>query len=204
MEDQEARRQRRLAARSERVERAAVGRRKAQQRRRLTIGGVVVLVLALLALGVTLATQSMARPALGRSVPDEGRTHVNPGSPLEFKSVPPASGSHYPSWTRPGVYPEPQDPGNWVHSLEHGYVVVLYNCPDGCEDDVQKLRDFYETAPKSSRYGYQKLVIQPYTNMPHRFSAVAWARIDDMDVLDLNELMAFYRTYLDHGPEDAS
>jgi hypothetical protein len=203
MEDQEARRQRRLAARSERERQAASGRRRAQQRRRLTIGGVIILVLALLALGATFATQALMRPMPGRSVPDEGRNHVNPGSPLTFNSVPPASGAHYPTWTRPGIYPETQDPGNWVHSLEHGYVVILYNCPSGCPDDVEKLRQFYDTAPKSTRYNYQKLVILPYTNMPHKFAAVAWARIDEMDELDLDRLLTFYRAFLDHGPEDA-
>lgn len=203
MDDREARRQRRLAARSERERQAAAGRRKAQQRRRLTIGGVTVLVLALLALGVTFASQALVRPTPGRSVPDEGRTHVNPGAPLDFKSIPPASGSHYPVWTRSGIYPEAQSPGGWVHSLEHGYVVVLYNCPSGCPDDVEKLGQFYATAPKSSRYNYQKLILSPYTNMPQKFAAVAWARIDEMDELDIDRLAAFYRAYLDRGPEDA-
>jgi hypothetical protein len=204
MESPEARRERRLKARAERERQAVAGRQKAQRRRRLTIGGIVLLGLALLAAGATFASQSLFRPSPGRLLPDEGRSHVNPGTPLEFKSVPPTSGAHYPAnWTRSGIYPETQNPGNWVHSLEHGYVVVLYNCPDGCSEDVDKLRQFYEAAPKSSRFGYQKLIIHPYSTMPRRFAAVAWARLDAMDEFDLDRLGAFYRAYFDRGPEDA-
>jgi uncharacterized protein DUF3105 len=204
MESAEDRRQRRLRARADREQQAMTGRRKAQQRRRLTIGGVVILVVALLAAGISLAGQTLFRPPPGRTFANEGQTHVNPGAPLDFKTNPPTSGSHYPTWTRPGIYPEAQDSGNWVHSLEHGYVVLLYNCPDGCPDDVDKLRKFYESAPKSAKYGYQKLIVQPYANMPHMFAAVAWTHLEEMDQLNLDEIGAFYRAYMDHGPEDAS
>src|SRR6476620_4362978 len=200
----QSKRERLLAARAERQRQADEGRRKAQQRRRLILAGVVLVAVALLAGAGFLISQTAFRPSPGRTVADEGRDHANPGTPLTFKANPPSSGTHYPTWTRPGLYTEPQDPGYWVHSLEHGYVAILYNCPNGCPDLVQQLRQFYDSAPKSSRYGYQKLVILPYTQMDHLLAAVAWDHIKELDQFDVDRLMTFYKAYLHRGPEDAN
>ena len=122
---------------------------------------------------------------------------------IQYKNNPPTSGPHYPTWTRPGLYTDPQDTGYWVHSLEHGYIVILYNCPSGCPDLVQQLRQFYEAAPKSSRYGYQKLVITPYTAMDHPIALLAWDHIQELDQFNADEALTFYKAYQDKGPEDA-
>jgi hypothetical protein len=199
-----SKRERRLAARAERQRLAEQGRRKAQTRRRLTIGALAVVAMAVLVGGGVVLAQTLMKPSPGQSLPDEGRDHVTQGASLQYRNNPPASGPHYPNWTRPGVYTEAQSPGNWVHSLEHGYVVILYNCPTACPDLVEQLRQFYEAAPKSSRYGYQKLVITPYEDMDSRIAALAWNRIEEMDQFDPERLMAFYKAHLDHGPEDAA
>jgi hypothetical protein len=197
------RRERRLAARTERERIASSNRKKAALRKQLTIGGIVAVVLAVSVLLFNTVQDGM-RPAPGVTLPNEGNSHVTPGTPLEYRSNPPASGPHYATWARPGFYNETLDRGLWVHSLEHGYVVLLYNCPTECPDLVQQLRQFYDTAPKSARYGYQKLIVMPYQEMDHRIAVVAWTRLDQMDQLDLQRVGEFYRRYHDRGPEDAS
>jgi hypothetical protein len=200
----DSKRERRLAARAERMRQAEAGRQRAQRRRRLTLGGAILAAVALLvALGFFL-TQSFSQPSLGRAVPDEGREHVTQGTPLEFSSNPPASGTHYAVWTRPGVYQEAQPEGNWVHSLEHGYVVVLYNCPTECPELREQLRAFYEAAPKSRKYNYQKLIVQPSSEIEHPIVAVAWNRVLELEQFDADQLAAFFRAYADKGPEDAA
>jgi hypothetical protein len=200
----ETKRDRRLAARTERQRRASEGRRKAELRRRFMIAALVVLVVAILGGAGYMISQSASQPrAPGRVVADEGRNHLNPGAPLRFQHNPPTSGSHYGSWTRPGVYTEPQSPGNWVHSLEHGYVVILYRPGDG-EQFLSQLRQFYEAAPASQKYRYQKLVVTPYEDMERPLAVLAWNHIDEMDQFDRERLLAFYRAYLDKGPEDAN
>ncbi len=66
----------------------------------------------------------------GEVVADQGREHWDQARLGEFKynSNPPASGPHDPDWVRPGIYNESQDKYKLIHSLEHGYVVVHYNC----------------------------------------------------------------------------
>lgn len=59
---------------------------------------------------------------------DEGREHVSIGTEVVYNSNPPTSGKHYADWIRSGVYDAPQDDRYLVHSLEHGYVIMSYNC----------------------------------------------------------------------------
>ena len=139
----------------------------------------------------------------GRAVQDEGIDHVAPGTPVERRHQPPASGPHYPSPLQRGVYTEEQDPGYWIHSLEHGYIVLLYNCSTDCAALQTQLRQFYESVPKSAAYGYQKLIVVPYSQLSQRLAIVAWNRIDEMDQFDAQRLLRFYEAYHDRGPEDA-
>ena len=50
------------------------------------------------------------------------------GTKVDYNSNPPTSGPHYEIWTQAGVYDAPKDDRNLVHSLEHGYVIISYNC----------------------------------------------------------------------------
>jgi hypothetical protein len=138
----------------------------------------------------------------GHMVDDEGNAHAAEGAPIQYRHDPPSSGTHYVMASAAGVYAEPQPTGNWVHSLEHGYIVLLYNCPTDCPELVSQLRQFYETAPKSVRYGGQKLIIQPYPSLQHKLAIVAWDYLDELDDFDAGRLLAFYNAYLDRGPED--
>ncbi len=68
------------------------------------------------------------KPLPGMKIDDLGREHVNVGTEVTYNSNPPTSGSHYGDPTKFGVYGEVQDDRNIVHSIEHGYVVMSYNC----------------------------------------------------------------------------
>jgi hypothetical protein len=197
-------RERLLAARAERQRIAEENRAKQKRSKQIRLAIFALVAVGLIAVVGYWVSQTAFAPQLGVAYASEGRDHVSPGTPLNYKNNPPSSGPHYPTWARPGVYPDPVDPGLWVHSLEHGYIVVLYNCPNGCPELVQQLRQFYESAPPSKRYGYQKLVVTPYPQLEGRLAAVAWGRVYQLPDFDANELSRFYQTYVDKGPEDAS
>lgn len=72
--------------------------------------------------------RGLARPLPGQAIADLGREHVPDGTKVEYNSNPPTSGPHYPEWTRAGAYDKPVSDGHLLHSLEHGYVVISYNC----------------------------------------------------------------------------
>lgn len=69
-------------------------------------------------------------PVPGQEVSDLGRAHVSfeEVEKTTYNSNPPTSGPHLETWVKPGIYSEPQHEGELIHSLEHGYVVISYNC----------------------------------------------------------------------------
>ncbi|QQG43038.1 MAG: DUF3105 domain-containing protein [Candidatus Daviesbacteria bacterium] len=68
-----------------------------------------------------------SKPLPGEKTLQEGRKHV-PESEMSFQFNPPTSGDHDAAWITKGFYDEPRSDGSLVHSLEHGYVIVWYDC----------------------------------------------------------------------------
>ena len=139
-------------------------------------------------------------------MPDEGRNHVTPGAVIVYKHYPPTSGTHYYIWAPLGVYPAPTFPhplpeGYWVHNLEHGAIVILYNCPKGCPALAAQLAGLLHTLP-NDKHGQVKLIVTPYAHMSHRIAILAWRWIDQMAAFDKTRLTAFYRIHINKGPED--
>ncbi|MBI5829466.1 MAG: DUF3105 domain-containing protein, partial [Chloroflexi bacterium] len=65
-----------------------------------------------------------ANPA-EQTIPNEGEGHEADGTPLTFNHYPPSSGTHYGAPAAYGYYEQPVSEGYFVHSLEHGAVLVL-------------------------------------------------------------------------------
>src|SRR6185437_15933397 len=116
------------------------------------------------------------------------------------KHNPPASGPHYPSPKDWGIYTTTIAPGYWVHNLEHGGVVVLYDCPTGCSQVVTELQQAYQTFPKD-KYNEVKLLATPYSGLPNgtQVMAVAWDFQKAYSSFDVQKLQTFYNARADHG-----
>ena len=87
-----------------------------------------LLVIVLLAAGVWWLYKESTKPLPGQAVADLGREHVTDISDVTYNSNPPTSGKHFPVWAKRGVYDRVISDGYLIHSLEHGYVVISYNC----------------------------------------------------------------------------
>lgn len=83
------------------------------------------------------------KPLPGQAALQESRNHVPEGSKVEYKFNPPTSGDHYPSWIKKGFYDEPRLDGNLVHSMEHGYVIIWYNCEKKVNVKLNLIGDVY-------------------------------------------------------------
>lgn len=93
--------------------------------KRVTIVAVIII------LGVVLLTWLFTinlKPQLGEKALQDGRNHLAEGSKLDYKFNPPTSGDHYASWITKGFYEEPRLDGSLVHSEEHGYIIIWYDC----------------------------------------------------------------------------
>lgn len=63
-----------------------------------------------------------------QKVPTLGRNHITDIAGIQYNTNPPSSGNHFPIWAQRGVYNMLISDGYLVHSLEHGYIVMSYNC----------------------------------------------------------------------------
>jgi hypothetical protein len=149
-----------------------------------------------------LQTMVAIRPATGLGTPiaDEGNNHVDDGQPITYKVYPPVSGTHYNNPTSAGFYDTTVPEGNFVHSLEHGYIVIYYK-PDVPDATKQQLKDLMTQLPLD-KYGKVKLVIVPYTNMSTPLAIAAWDRLLLLNQYSPDEIKTFYQEWVDKGPED--
>ncbi len=150
---------------------------------------------------------------------DDGRTHVADGTKLCYSVNPPASGPHYSAAgvapVPPGFYDEALATERWVHNLEHGCVILLYDCDGTCSTDIKNdLQDLFDAVPVSERFNEKKIVITRYAGVPAAcsgtetfpasgpFLAIAWDVQRSFDTLDVDGILDFYARHVDHGPED--
>jgi len=152
-------------------------------------------------------------PQLGFVVNDRGRNHIPEGQTIRYAECPPTSGPHYGSVARHGYYdPDENLPvGAWIHSLEHGMVVVLYGCgQDGnaCPDPATRdaLRHLAETAPQTevaAQCGIpNKIIVARFDQMSMRFAALGWDRAMLSDTFDPATFLTFYEQWVDNSPTE--
>ena len=87
----------------------------------------LVVILLVLGIGYWVARE-LTKPLPGQEVKDDGREHVTDIYGVKYSSNPPTSGKHFPVWAKPGVYDRLVSDGYLLHSMEHGYVVIWYDC----------------------------------------------------------------------------
>lgn len=114
-------------------------------------------------------------------------------APVDYVDLPPAGGPHNRCWADWGMHTEPVLDDNFVHNLEHGGVVLLWSCPEGCDADVSAISDFVAT--------HERTVGTPYPDLPTRFAIVAWGARLLTSCFDPTAADGFYAARFDHAPE---
>lgn len=152
-----------------------------------------------------------SKPLPGTKIADLGRGHVPIGEEVTYNSNPPTSGKHYEDWIRAGIYEEPKDDRNLVHSLEHGYIIMNLKCQNSnvktdeatnsgemsaeCKKRKDQLAQIYE------KKGKRKLIVVPRPNLDTNFALTAWTYLDKFDEFDESRIEKFIDAYRDMGPE---
>ncbi|HEX2916671.1 MAG TPA: DUF3105 domain-containing protein [Chloroflexia bacterium] len=139
--------------------------------------------------------------------PDQGRDHLAQGQTVEnvlngqgYNSNPPTSGPHLPTWSKWGVFNTPLSNELQVHNLEHGGVIIQYDCPDGCTGAVNTLSNFARRYPPDNFTG---VLLAPRSNLPNgaRIALTAWTHRLLLKSLDTDKVSQFIATYIGKGPE---
>lgn len=166
------------------------------------------------------------KPQPGMQIADLGRGHVPIGTPEYYNSNPPTSGPHYEIWTRAGILDAPTDDRNLIHSLEHGYIIMSYNCDlqNPLVSQVNEASNAAMIATDSASLsepfrsqdcttlkdnltkvfdekGKRKLIITPRPNLNVPIALTAWNRLEKLTQFDADRIKAFIDAYRDQGPE---
>ncbi len=113
---------------------------------------------------------SAAAKAAGCTVTDEqaeGNNHVE--GKVTYKANPPHSGDHNIEAVEEQLFEETPPTENWVHSLEHGRLVVQFK--KELPPEVRaNLKVFYDMDP------FHMMVMPNITKMPFELAVTAWTR----------------------------
>ena len=115
--------------------------------------------------------------------------HKPLGETLQYRTVPPTSGPHWPRWADCGVYQQGVPDEMVVHNMEHGHVIISHNLdPEKArtlEDVVRRLVDF-------DTFG----VLRPYPEIgPGMVAMTAWGFIDQMPGVHAQRISSFYAAH---------
>jgi hypothetical protein len=133
---------------------------------------------------------------VGEGFCSEGGGHVDVGTEIEWMNEPPHSGKHFPVWSSAGEKDEPVERGYWVHNLEHGWIVLLYNCPDGCDAELDLLREVLD-----ARDEHDILLTPDPLLEGSRFAAISWTWVYAFEDPVVEQLLCFVDQHYDHSPE---
>ena len=136
------------------------------------------------------------------------RNHVAIGTAVQYDSNPPSSGPHYPIWAAYQTYAAPVDLRYLVHNLEHGAVLLLYQCNDdpslcagraaALQSVSDALTDDAVCAPQGVRV---RTIVAPDPQLLTPIGAAAWGWTYQADCIDLPSLQAFAAAHYGQGPE---
>jgi hypothetical protein len=153
---------------------------------------------------------------VGQPIDEMPHIHVPAGTPVTYNHNPPTSGCHYSLGAgvapiSPGVYPpsvaSKVTPEYWVHNLEHGYIVVSYNCPTGCDADLETLNAWYKTLPADAggAVPYAKFIAVPDPQQKDTWDVESWDWFDSLgSKFNLDEIKKFFANHTNQAPEGAA
>lgn len=105
---------------------------------------------------------------------------------VEYPQTPPAGGQHNQYWLNCGIYDEPQQNENAVHSMEHGAVWVTYDASRVDGEELEALK-----AQLPSTY----VVLSPYEDLPTPIVLSAWDAQLKIESADDERIPEFFEEY---------
>lgn len=100
--------------------------------------------------------------------------------------APPAGGEHANIWQNCGIYNEPIEVGNVLHSMEHGALWISYQ-PDLPTDEVAALENIVR--------GQTYLLLSPFPEQSSPIVLTAWGVKLEVDSVDDERIESFIERY---------
>lgn len=181
----------------------------------LVIAGAVLL-LILHVRSVNAPPQPAPSVFAGDHYPSQGHQGHMPGDDKRFahfrySSDPPTSGYHREVTTPALINAAPLPKFVQVHLLEHGNILLQYNCllcPDVISQLTEIANEFnsrllpagtLQPTADQSRSAEESglaVIVAPYPGMSHKIALTAWTRLATLDDVDKSEIMSFINQWL--------
>ena len=126
-----------------------------------------------------------------------GAEHRTPCTDIAYPFYPPSAGPHFSQWASFNTYSAPIPWGFLVHSLEHGAVILLYNCASATDCDAVRA----EFASIITDHGLDplcrdedwssRIIVVPDPTLSVPIAAVAWRNVYQATCLDSPSLRSF-------------
>jgi hypothetical protein len=186
-----------IAERQARLAAIQAAQRKSERRRTTLIATIVgVIALALIAVTIVVVVgQNRRNAALEEATrsdiegvqtfEDLTANHVE--TDVDYAQTPPVGGDHNAVWQNCGVYSQPVQDENAVHSMEHGAVWITYD-PSLAADQVELL-----TAQAASN---NYVLVTPHEGLPTPVVASAWGLQLQLEDASDARLQTFVRKYV--------
>lgn len=105
---------------------------------------------------------------------------------VDYPQTPPAGGPHNQYWLNCGVYDQPQQNENAVHSQEHGAIWVTYDAAQVSGDELATLK---------SQLPSSYVILSPYEGLPTPIVLSAWNAQLQLDRADDDRIPTFFEEY---------
>lgn len=147
--------------------------------------------------------KSQGHPGHDKKSPSEVQGFV-------YNSDPPTSGMHLESMSDALINATPLPRYMQVHLLEHGNVLMQYNCkcPDiaGALAQIASLYNNRQLPEGQTTFTVEltgtmedrgtAVVVAPYPGMKHKIALTAWTRLETFDAIDEPAMIKFINAYL--------
>lgn len=128
----------------------------------------------------------------------EGQGHLGTGVTFPYETAPPYGGPHDGNLLPCGVYQEEQVPERYVHTMEHGAVIIHYQPDVFTNEDVSALR---QLGSELLQRGERVLVV-PNRSLSSAVVVASWGRLLPLDSAEETTIRAFVDAFENDGPED--
>ena len=129
---------------------------------------------------------------------DIGRDHLAQGQTYEsYNSNPPTTGAHAPAPAAWGVSDAALPKEVPLHNMEHGGVVIWYNCAASSLDDdaCRQLRDQLVQLTETAIDDGKLVLTLPYADLDYTIALTAWTVMDTLEAFDGQRIAAFIASY---------
>lgn len=171
----------------------------------------------------TVASAAEVKPSSaatpGKSFASQGHQHLAPGTSdtFAYNSDPPTSGPHRELFNDAFFSPTPLPKYVQVHLLEHGNVLLQYDCkcPDIAAALARIANDYdnrlypanqLQPLPTDVQLAEDQglaVIVAPYPSMKSKIALTAWTRLETLDAVDEAKIKTFVNAYL-HNSDNAS